>query len=97
MSRIIGWYHGLPNRWRAALRSAWQAAVGFVLLFVLAVLAEAVDLLDGGTLDETLVDISNAGRIMVIGLVGLLSGLVTLFMNRSGAKNRASYGQPDSS
>lgn len=88
------WYLGLSDQWRAVLRSTWQTMTGFVAVFVLAGLAEAVDLLNGGTLEETLTDLSVAAKALMVGLVGVANGLVALYMNRSSAKGGATYPPP---
>jgi hypothetical protein len=94
MSRLKSRYLGLSDQWRATLRSTWQTATGMVAVFALAAFAEAIDLLNGGTLEETLVDLSIATKALLIGLVGIANGLVALYMNRSSARNAATYAPP---
>ena len=94
MSRIKTWYRGLSDQWHATLRSTWQTATGFFAVFVLASFAEAIDLLNGGTLEETLTDIGIATKALLLGLVSLGNGLVAFYMNRSSAKHAPSYPPP---
>lgn len=88
---IRAWYRGLPDQWRATLRSAWQSVLGTVGLFLLGALAVATDLLSGGTAEDAVTDLSNLARLAVVAIVGILSGLVTFVMNRSGASGGAKY------
>ena len=91
MSKIKNWYNGLSNAWKAALRTAGQSFLAALGLFLVAGLNETVDLLNGGSLEESVNDMSNAGRVFALAVISVATGLVSLFFNR-GDKG-ASYDQ----
>lgn len=94
MERIKTWWRNLPDQWHATIRSSWQTATGFIGVFALAALAEATDLLNGGTLEETLTDLSIAAKAAAVGLVSIGNALVAFWMNRRSAKNAPTYPTP---
>ena len=72
----------LPDQWKAALRSAWQAVLAAVLVQALIVLEE----LQSAVLGDSSVDIGatllDSGRLVLSAMIAAITGLIAWRMNR---------------
>ena len=84
INRIRSWYRSWSDRARAAWRTAYMATVAALGTLVVALFAEAVDILNGGTLADSVSDASVALKTFLIVFVGAASGFVSYVINGNG-------------
>lgn len=75
------WYNGLSDQWKATLRTGWQNFLGTVLALVLFILVKATDWINGGVVDWS-AELNNAGKLLVIAVITVLTSIVTYVQNR---------------